>query len=223
MPAAAKLRKAASNKAKPVRQPGRAITLDEARHLLAACGRGPAGMRNAAFVALGFGAGLRCSEALAVLPRHLERRADGVLVQVVSGKGNKSRLVALLPEFLAPIDRWLEARKRLGITAAAPIVCGITSSQQENALGGTRGTKGAAISAAAMRATIKRLASKAAISQRVHCHGLRHGHASTLAGAGAELRAISGQLGHQSTATTDRYLARLDPRHLLAAVAKVAH
>jgi integrase len=55
----------------------------------------------------------------------------------------------------------------------------------------------------------------------VHCHGLRHGLATTLVANRAELRVISGQLGHSSTAITDRYLAKVAPTDLLAAMAAI--
>jgi integrase/recombinase XerC len=207
-----------AKRVKAKRQPGRAITVEELRLLMAACGRGPAGMRNRAFLALCYGAGLRCAEALALMPRQIERRADGTLIQVLAGKGNKPRLVGIMPELLVPVETWLAERKRLGLTDRHPVVCGITKSTKANSLGGSRNTFGKPISSPAMRLMIKRLATKAGIGGRVHVHGLRHGHATALAAAGCELRAVSGQLGHSSTATTDRYLAKLDPRHLLAAV-----
>jgi integrase len=204
---------------KPVRRPGRAITLDEVSKLMSVCGRGAAGLRNQAFIALGFGAGLRCAEILAVKPAHIERTAEGPLVLVLSGKGNKSRRVSLLPEFLAPIERWLERRTKLGITNRSPIICGITESSMANTLGGTRGTKGKPVSTALMRATLARLAKKAGIEGRVHCHGLRHGLATALNANRTGLQEITQQLGHSSTAITDRYLAKVSPDKLLAAAA----
>jgi integrase len=204
---------------KPVRRPGRAITLDEVIKLMSVCGRGAAGLRNQAFIALGFGAGLRCAEILAVKPAHIERTAEGPLVLVLSGKGNKSRRVSLLPEFLAPIERWLERRTKLGITNRSPIICGITESSMANTLGGTRGTKGKPVSTALMRATLARLAKKAGIEGRVHCHGLRHGLATALNANRTGLQEITQQLGHSSTAITDRYLAKVSPDKLLAAAA----
>ena len=207
---------------KPQRRPGRAATIDEVRRLNAVTGKGPAGLRNAAFISLCFGSGLRCAEALSVMPRDIERRQDGgILVTVLSGKGNKSRTVALVPEFFGVVQRWLDHRRSLGITDRCPVICGITSSNRKNVMGGSRHTLGRPVSHESMRLTIARLAAKAGIQQRIRAHSFRHGHATALAVAGVELRAISAQLGHASTSTTDRYLSKINPAGLIDAVAMV--
>jgi integrase/recombinase XerC len=207
---------------KPQRRPGRAATIEEVRRLLAACGNGPAGQRNAAFISLCFGAGLRCAEALAMMHRDIERTANGgILVRVLCGKGNKSRTVALVPEFFGSIQRWLDHRRTLGITDRSPVICGVTNSTQKNVMGGSRHTLGRPVTHESMRLTIARLAEKAGINQRIHIHGLRHGLASCMAQAGAELRAISAQLGHASTSTTDKYLSKINPTGLIDAVAMI--
>ncbi len=207
---------------KPQRRPGRAATIEEVRRLLAATGKGPAGLRNAAFISICFGSGLRCAEALSLMPRDIERRTDGgILVTVISGKGNKSRTVALVPEFFVVVQRWLDHRRSLGITDRSPVICGITTSSKKNVIGGSRHTLGRPVTHESMRLTIARLAEKAGINQRIHIHGLRHGLATSMAQAGIELRAISAQLGHASTSTTDRYLAKINPAGLIGAVALI--
>jgi integrase len=193
---------------KPNRRPGRAVSMDEAKQLLAVCGKGAAGARNAAFIAITYGAGLRCREALQLKPRDISRSIEGVVIQIVSGKGNKSRQVALDLEFRLYLERWLEKRENLGITNRSPVICGITESTQLNALGGSRGTKGKPVSSALMRATVARLAKKAGIEQRVHVHGLRHGFATLAEREGMKLAALQAQLGHSSLATTANYIAK---------------
>ena len=97
---------------KPQRRPGRAASIEEVRRRIAGCGNRPAGLRNAAFISLCYGAGLRCLEALSLMPRDIEKRQDGgILVTVISGKGNKSRKVALVPEFFGVVQRWLDHQK----------------------------------------------------------------------------------------------------------------
>ena len=207
------------NSKKPQRRPGRAATMEEVRSLIAACGNGPAGIRNAAFISICFGAGLRCAEALSLMPRDIERRADGgILVTVINGKGNKSRTVALVPEFFGPIQRWLDYRRSVRITDRSPVICGITTSKHKNVMGGSRHTLGRPVTHESMRLTIGRLAQKAGMCQRIHIHGLRHGLATSMAKAGVELRAISAQLGHSTTSTTDRYLAKINPVGLVHAL-----
>lgn len=207
---------------KPLRRPGRATTIEEVRRLIAGCGNGRAGMRNAAFISLCFGSGLRCAEALSLMPRDIERRPDGgILVTVVSGKGNKSRKVALVPEFFGPIQRWSDHRRTLGITDRSPVICGITTSSKKNVIGGSRNTLGKPVSHESMRLTIARLAEKAGINQRIRAHSFRHGHATLLAEAKVELRTISAQLGHSNFNTTSLYLAKINPTEQIFAVSKV--
>lgn len=207
---------------KPQRRPGRAATIEEVRRLIAVTGKGPAGIRNAAFISICFGSGLRCAEALSLMPRDIERRPDGgILVTVLSGKGNKSRTVALVPEFFGAILRWLDYRRSHGISDRSPVICGITTSTKKNVLGGSRHTLGKPVGHESMRLTIARLTAKAGIEQRIHIHGFRHGLATSMAQMGIELRAISAQLGHASASTTDRYLAKINPAGLIEAVALI--
>lgn len=194
--------------------PGRAVTLPEVREMILFSGSSASGLRNSAFLALTFGAGLRCAEALAVKPSDLERGPDGVFVTVTRGKGGKSRQAVLLREFLPIIDLWLERRGRLGISAKSPIICGITQ-------GTERGNFGKALSTSQMRAMIGRMAKKAGLDRRVHVHGMRHGHATLLAEHGEELRKISDQLGHSNTAITDRYLAKIHPADRLRSIGSI--
>lgn len=207
---------------KPTRRPGRAIPADEVEKLLTACGQTTTGLRNRAFIALGYGAALRCAEALAIFPRNIDRQpTGGAFVTVTAGKGNKSRTVAIGPKWLLHIERWLDYRKTLGIPASAPIVCGITRSSKDNVLGGSRGKFGKPVSPALMRATMARLGKKAGIEGATRPHGLRHGAATEMAKKNKGLRQISAQLGHSSTATTDRYLTKVAPTDLLAAVGDI--
>ncbi len=69
-----------------------------------------------------------------------------------------------------------------------------------------------------VRGLCKRLARKAGIDKRVHPHGFRHALAAGLAINGTPVNVIQAQLGHASLATTDRYLRRIAPADLLAAL-----
>lgn len=59
---------------------------------------------------------------------------------------------------------------------------------------------------------------KAGIEKRVHPHGLRHTHAAELAREGTPLNLIQAQLGHESLATTDKYLRHIAPEELVKAM-----
>ena len=66
-----------------------------------------------------------------------------------------------------------------------------------------------------VRKALPRLAVRAGLERRVHPHALRHSLATALAHEGKPLPAITAQLGHSSTAVTDRYLAKIAPADLV--------
>lgn len=165
------------------------LTADDVDRLLAVCGRGETGHRNRALLLLVHRTGLRISEALALVPSDL----DGNQIHVRHGKGDRSRNVTIkgYATFEPVLSRWLEIRKARGLGGRQPLFCTL---------------KGGRLDTGYVRALIGRLARKAGIEKRVHCHGLRHGHAQELLQAGADLGTIANQLGHAHLTTTDRYV-----------------
>jgi len=89
---------------------GRALSADEIRALFAVCRRDatPAGRRDAALLAVLYGAGLRRSEASGLDIRDYTV-ATGAL-QVRHGKGDKARLVYLAGAGAAALADWLALR-----------------------------------------------------------------------------------------------------------------
>ncbi len=69
-----------------------------------------------------------------------------------------------------------------------------------------------------VRQLLPRLAEKAGISKRVHAAGLRYTHAAELAAEGLPVELISAQLGHESLASTGRYLRRIPPKDRIVAL-----
>ncbi len=63
---------------------------------------------------------------------------------------------------------------------------------------------------------VKRVAARAGIRRRVHLHALRHAHAVEQVREGATLPEVQKQLGHESIATTNTYLAHVTPEDLAA-------
>jgi integrase/recombinase XerD len=200
----ARIRRSPANKGRKL--PGEILTTQEIRALIRACGRGPSGLRNAALIAVLFGAGLRVSEALDLRPSDLD--LNNGTVRVRQGKGDRSRTVALDSSAQAYVERWLTTRTHIGLNGRQPLFCTISK-------GAGLGSR---IDSSYVRRLLPRLAEKAGIERRVHPHALRHSFATALAHEGKPLPVITAQLGHSSTAVTDRYLSKIGPADLVALV-----
>lgn len=184
------------------RLPPEVLTDAEVGALMDVCGRyTPTGLRNRALIALLYRAGLRINEALALYPKDLDL-PEGT-VRVLHGKGGRARTVGLDPAAAEIIERWLEARLRLGFDGGQPVFCTHT---------------GHALADGYVRRLFKRLAAQAGVEKRVHAHGLRHTHAAQLRAEGVDIAIISRQLGHTSISTTARYLDHLAPRAVIDAM-----
>jgi len=188
---------------KGLKLPGEVLEAREVVALIRACGRGPSGTRNAALLAAMYGAGLRVSEALDLRVSDLDL-ANGT-VRVKHGKGDRARTVAIDASAQAYVERWIAVRERLGLNGRQPLFC--TISRGDNFGGG--------VDSSYVRRLLPRLAERAGLERRVHPHALRHSLATALAHEGKPLPAISAQLGHSSTAVTDRYLAKIAPADLV--------
>lgn len=177
------------------RYPAEVLTPDEVRRLMRApSSRAPTGVRNRALIVVLYRAGLRVAEALALMPKDIDRDAGSV--RVLHGKGDKARTVGMDPEAFALLERWLDVRAARGINGRAPIFCTLGGGQLKSAY---------------VRALLPRLAAKAGIDKRVHAHGLRHTMAAEMRAEGQDIGVISKALGHSSIATTARYLDHVAP------------
>ena len=182
--------------------PAEPLSSDEVKALLRACSpRAATGIRNRALIVVLYRAGLRISEALALLPKDLDL-ANGT-IRILHGKGDQARTVGLDAGAWAILQLWLDRRAALGINGH----CCVFSTLQ-----------GKPVKAAYVRTLLPRLARKAGIQKRVHPHGLRHSFAYELAGEGTPIHLIQAQLGHLSLATTDRYVRHLCPSDVVEAM-----
>jgi site-specific recombinase XerD len=188
------------------RYPAEILTIGEIGRLLDACPRrGPSGLRDRALIVVLWRAGLRIAEALALELRDVDRQAGTLTVR--HGKGNRRRVVGLDPMAMAVLDRWLDARAKLGVPAGAKAFCTIT-----------KGNVGNPYQAPQAREMIKRRARRAGIEKRVHPHGLRHTCAVDLLREGVDVKLIQRQFGHSDLRTTDRYLDHLMPHQVVEAM-----
>jgi site-specific recombinase XerD len=188
------------------RRPPEPLTPDETIRIIRACSRrAPTGVRNAALFSLLYSGGLRLGEALALRPSDVD--LDRCTVHVRHGKGDKDRLVGIHPEACTYVQRWFDARRRLGLARRQHLFCTL---------------KGAAVDPRYVRFALNRAAARAGVDKRVHPHGLRHTHAVGLVEQGVPVHEIRDQLGHASLATTDVYLRRIAPKDRLKRISKVA-
>jgi site-specific recombinase XerD len=180
---------------KGMKFPAEPLTQDEMKALINACSkRAATGVRNRALLVVLYRAGLRISEALALLPKDLDAAAG--TIRVLHGKGDKARLVALDVGAWAVLQVWLDRRAAMGFTGRQPVFCTL---------------KGQSIEPAYVRAWLPRLAMKAGVEKRVHAHGLRHSCAFELANENVPMHVIQQTLGHSNVAVTSRYVAHLSP------------
>jgi integrase/recombinase XerD len=176
--------------------PPELLTPDEVRALLQACSSSSAtGVRNRALLVTLYRAGLRLDEALALLPADVDAGAGLLHVG--------SRVAGIDTGALVIIGRWLEARAALRLPLSSPLFCTLN---------------GGYLQPAYVRQLLPRLAEKAGINKRVHASGLRYTHAAELAAEGLPAELISAQLGHESLASTDRYLRRISSQDRVGAL-----
>ncbi len=146
------------------------------------------GHRNKAIIETLYGCGLRVSELVNLRLTDIHY-AEGFVV--VTGKGNKQRLVPVSGKALKEIDIYKHDRNHL------PVV------HDENVLFLNR--RGSKLTRAMIFTMIKDLAAKAGIRKNISPHTFRHSFATHMIEAGADLRAVQEMLGHESILTTEIY------------------
>jgi integrase/recombinase XerC len=164
--------------------------------------------RDAAILLLLYGAGLRIGEALGLSKGVIDGLLDsGQDTLAITGKGNKTRLVPLLPAALEALAAYRDAcpfMKALGPRDAF-----------------FRGARGAPLDPAIVQKRVRDLRRGLGLAESVTPHALRHSFATHLLAAGGDLRTIQELLGHASLSTTQRY-TDVDAARL-SAVYRAAH
>lgn len=155
------------------------------------------GMRDRALLALLYGAGLRIHEALN-LTRVMLQTPDHLRIL---GKGQKERLVPLLPSVLRAVEEYLAVCPYGKGEKDAPIFYGL------------RGKK---LQPAVFQRQLQVLRRLIGLPESATPHAFRHSFATHLLAAGGDLRSIQELLGHASLATTQRY-TKVDTARLLEA------
>ncbi len=148
----------------------------------------PEGHRNKAIIETLYGCGLRVSELVNLRLTDLHYGEEFI---VVTGKGNKQRLVPIGRKALKEIDIYKQDRNRLSVI------------KDQNILFLNR--RGSRLTRAMIFTIIKDLAAKAGIRKNISPHTFRHSFATHMIEAGADLRAVQEMLGHESILTTEIY------------------
>ncbi|MCW5684747.1 MAG: tyrosine recombinase XerC [Pseudolabrys sp.] len=150
--------------------------------------------RDAAVLTLLYGCGLRISEALGL------DREDAPLKDVlrITGKGNKERIVPVLPVAREAVDAYLELCPH-ALMAGGPLFVG---------------ARGKRLDQRQVRQTMIDLRRGLNLPETVSPHALRHSFATHLLAGGGDLRSIQELLGHASLSTTQVY-TEVDPARLL--------
>ena len=143
------------------------------------------GLRDRALFTLLYGCGLRLGEAL----RLNRQEAPLTPLLKVLGKGNKERLVPVLPAVQVAIRNYLRACP-YGLPAEGPLFVG---------------ARGGRLEPGVAQRQMRTLRVLLGLPENATPHALRHSFATHLLNDGADLRVIQELLGHASLATTQRY------------------
>lgn len=158
--------------------------------------------RDLAVLLLLYGCGLRISEALG-LARKDAPQAGGTLR--ITGKGNKTRMVPVLPVVAEAIADYLA-------------ICPWPLAKDGVLFVGARGGK---LNPRLIQRGLQTLRAQLGLPETATPHALRHSFATHLLAGGGDLRAIQELLGHASLSTTQRY-TEIDAAQLLS-VYQAAH
>ncbi len=153
------------------------------------------GKRDRALFALLYGCGLRIGEALSLNVGDI-RDADRI---VVTGKGNKQRMVPVLAEVRREIAEYLRVCP-YGLEGDDPLFVG---------------ARGRRLNPGLAQRQMRLVRAVLGLPDTATPHALRHSFATHLLSGGGDLRTIQELLGHASLSTTQRY-TEVDGDRLLA-------
>ncbi|MBW9054291.1 tyrosine recombinase XerC [Rhizobium mesosinicum] len=142
--------------------------------------------RDAAVMTLLYGCGLRISEALGLTLADIKA---GTTTLRITGKGNKTRLVPLLPIVFEAVEKY-RALCPFHLDEGEPLF---------------RGARGGPLQPAIVQRAMQKLRSAFGLPETATPHALRHSFATHLLAGGGDLRTIQELLGHASLSTTQIY------------------
>lgn len=150
--------------------------------------------RDHALLLLLYGAGLRLGEALAL--NHGDLSIGDRLV--VRGKGNKQRVVPLLPQIVQALADYIKIKPFVTAPLASVFV----------------GARGKRLNPGVAERQMRQMRHQLGLSDTATPHALRHSFATHLLADGADLRSLQELLGHASLSTTQLY-TRVAPQTIV--------
>lgn len=156
----------------------------------------PLALRDRAMLELMYACGLRASE---VADLRIKDLAPDLKVVMVTGKGNKQRLV--------PIGKPAQSAIRTYLDQCRPALVGNGSKRPDLSQGRLLLSRtGRPLERVAVWQLVRRHAAASGVAGgRVHPHMLRHSFATHLLSGGADLRTVQELLGHSDIGTTQIY------------------
>ena len=158
----------------------------------------PSGLRNSAMLELLYASGMRVSEliSLKLSQVKIQQKREEILPYImITGKGNKDRIVALNQKAIEAIQRYLKVIDIFTLVKDRNIWL-FPSKQSEEGH----------ITRQYFARTLKQIAISSGVDpDKVSPHKIRHSFATHLLNNGADLRIIQELLGHQDISTTQIY------------------
>lgn len=147
-------------------------------------------LQNKAIFLLLYGCGLRISEALNLNIKDLPPYNSAPNSLRIIGKGNKERIIPILPIVMTAIIQYLEFHSDKN-NLNSPLFLGV---------------KGKRLQSAIVQKRTREIRAMIGLSKTATPHALRHSFATHLLEEGAELRTVQELLGHATLTSTQRYL-----------------
>ena len=177
----------------------KALTVDQIEDLLNAPDRSTLlGLRDVAILEFLYATGARVTEAVTVGLTDLDLESGTV---IVTGKGDKQRLIPLGSHARVAIERYLPVRLEL-----------LNESERSDVL--FVNARGRSLTRQGMWDIVKRNGRRAGLEEAtLSPHVVRHSVATHMVEGGADLRTVQEMLGHASISTTQVYTL-VSPEHL---------
>lgn len=158
----------------------------------------PLGIRDRAILEFLYATGCRVSELTAADLHDMDLETRTVMV---TGKGNKQRLVPLGSYAVNALEAWLPIRLNLRVPSRDPGSLFLTA-------------RGNRLSRQSVWRLVRTHGSAAGVPEdRLSPHVFRHSAATHMVEGGADLRTVQEMLGHASLSTTQIY-TKVSPEHL---------